>query len=337
MSVVPVRGPHPTMCILFFALFLNMVKSPLVSIVINNYNYGSFVAQAIDSALNQTYSPIEVIVVDDGSKDNSREIIASYGDRIISIFKDNGGQASAYNAGLAVISGEIICFLDSDDWFVTEKVAFVVTKFQADSEIGWCFNTVKLIDHKTNLEIGLTRQHGVGKCDFREVVKNGTSLYVPPSSGLCFRRSFLAQIIPIPEVFINGADGFMMKAAPVLSPGFMLDRALTIMQVHGENNSTWRKDRPQLQTKNLVTAYFLRAKFPQLAKICNRMFARGLSAYWKYKVVYIRYGVPYPNHQELVKKYFANLAFGEKVEIILRTIYYSLPGKAVNSINLALR
>ncbi len=314
-----------------------MENNPLVSIIINNYNYGSFLAESIESALNQTYSPIEVIVVDDGSTDNSREIIPNYQDKIIPILKDNGGQASAYNAGFAASSGEIICFLDSDDWFLPEKVALVVKEFQADSEIGWCFNTIKLIDNKTNQELGLTRQHGIGKCDFRQLSQKGYPLYVPPSSGLCFRRSLLAQIIPIPEVFVNGADGFPMKAAPVLSPGFMLEEPLTIMRVHSNNNSTLRQDRPQLQTKNIVNAYFLRAKFPQLAKLCNRLFARGLTAYWKYKVIYIRYGVIYENHQELINQYFSHLTLLEKVKILLRAIYYSLPGKAADSNNLAIR
>ncbi|WP_019507443.1 glycosyltransferase [Pleurocapsa sp. PCC 7319] len=316
---------------------MNNNHNPLVSIVINNYNYGSFIAKAIDSAINQSYSPIEIIVVDDGSTDNSREIIASYGDKIISLLKENGGQASAYNAGIAKTTGEIICFLDSDDFFHPEKVALVVQEFQADPEIGWCFNTVKLVDDQTNNQIGLTRQSGVGKCDFRDVVKQGTSLYIPPSSGLCFRRSLLNQILPIPEVFVNGADGYPMIAAPVLSPGFMLEPALTTMRVHRDNNSTGRNDRPQLETKNLVTAYFLRTKFPQLAKICNRMFARGLSAYWKYKVVYIRFGVPYQGYREAIKNYFSNLSVLEKIEIILRTIYYSLSTKANNSINLVLK
>ena len=314
-----------------------MDNNPLVSIIINNYNYGSFIAKSIDSALNQTYSPIEIIVVDDGSTDNSREIITTYGNKIIPVFKENGGQASAYNEGFAASSGEIICFLDSDDWFLKEKVNLVVKEFQADSEIGWCFNTLKLIDNKTNKELGITRQHDVGRCDFRDLVKQGTPLYVPPSSGLCFRRSLLEQILPIPEIFVNGADGYPMKAAPVLSPGFMMEQPLTMMRVHSSNNSTGRKDRPQLQTKNIVNAYFLKAKFPQLAKICNRMFARGLSAYWKYKVIYIRYGVPYNNHQELVKEYFSNLNFSEKIIILIRAILYSFSWKAPNSNNLAIK
>src|SRR5712692_1029705 len=86
------------------------------SIIINNCNYGQFLKAAIDSALSQTYLHKEVIVVDDGSTDNSREIIAgSYGSRIVPVLKENGGQASAFNAGFAVSRGEVVFFLDSDD------------------------------------------------------------------------------------------------------------------------------------------------------------------------------------------------------------------------------
>src|SRR5579872_2142515 len=97
----------------------------MVSIVINNYDYGRFLRGAIDSALNQTYPDKEVIVVDDGSTDNSREIIAGYGDRIVPVLKPNGGQGSAFNAGFAASHGELIFLLDSDDFFYPEKVATV--------------------------------------------------------------------------------------------------------------------------------------------------------------------------------------------------------------------
>jgi len=82
-----------------------MVNQPLVSIIINNYNYARFLRDAIDSALNQTYDRTETIVVDDGSTDNSREIIAGYGDRIIPVLKENGGQNSAFDAGFAASAG----------------------------------------------------------------------------------------------------------------------------------------------------------------------------------------------------------------------------------------
>ena len=92
-----------------------MSDRDLASIIINNYNYGVFLREAVDSALNQTYLNTEVIVVDDGSTDRSREIIASYGDQIIPVLKGNGGQASAFNAGFAASRGEVVFFLDSDD------------------------------------------------------------------------------------------------------------------------------------------------------------------------------------------------------------------------------
>ena len=99
---------------------------PLVSIVISNYNYGRYLRAAIDSALAQTYPPIEVVVVDDGSTDDSREVIESYGARILPVFKSNGGQGSAINAGFAASRGEIVMFLDADDEFLTDAVDEVI-------------------------------------------------------------------------------------------------------------------------------------------------------------------------------------------------------------------
>jgi len=77
-----------------------MHKNPLVSIIVNNYNYARFLPEAVDSALNQTYVHTEVIVVDDGSTDNSRKIIAECGGRIIPILQPNGKQAAAFNSRL---------------------------------------------------------------------------------------------------------------------------------------------------------------------------------------------------------------------------------------------
>src|SRR6516164_7495387 len=107
------------------------MRKPLVSVIINNYNYARFLKQAIDSALNQTHSLTEVVVVDDGSSDESREIIANYGNGIIPVLKENGGQASALNAAVLASRGEILCFLDSDDYFYPDKVAQVIEFFCA--------------------------------------------------------------------------------------------------------------------------------------------------------------------------------------------------------------
>ena len=87
-----------------------MNHRPFVSIIINNYNYEQFLCEAIDSALKQRYSIEEVIVVDDGSEDNSRKLIESYGNKIVSVFKENGGQGSALNAGLQLAKAQLFVF-----------------------------------------------------------------------------------------------------------------------------------------------------------------------------------------------------------------------------------
>jgi glycosyltransferase involved in cell wall biosynthesis len=113
-----------------------------VSIIINNYNYGHFLGAAIDSALAQSYAHTEVVVVDDGSTDDSREVIAGYGDRIRSIMKTNGGQASAFNAGFAASEGDVICLLDSDDFFYPNKVEQVVKAITAYPDVRWVFHPI---------------------------------------------------------------------------------------------------------------------------------------------------------------------------------------------------
>src|SRR3989454_11778074 len=92
-----------------------MTNARLASIIVNNYNYGRFLREAVDSALNQTYRNTEVIVVDDGSTDGSPDIIAGYGDRIVPVLKQNGGQNSALNAGFSLSRGDVILFPDSGD------------------------------------------------------------------------------------------------------------------------------------------------------------------------------------------------------------------------------
>ena len=87
-----------------------------VSIIIDNYNYERFLASAVDSALRQTHPDVEVIVVDDGSRDDSLLLLQQYGAAITLIAKDNGGPGSAYNAGFERASGELVIFLDADDW-----------------------------------------------------------------------------------------------------------------------------------------------------------------------------------------------------------------------------
>ena len=108
----------------------------LVSIVIPTYNCERFIARAIDSALNQTYKAWEIIVVDDGSTDNTKQILQPYMDKIRYFFKENGGVSTARNIGIKEAKGEFIAFLDADDIWVTEKLELQMKEILKSDSIG---------------------------------------------------------------------------------------------------------------------------------------------------------------------------------------------------------
>src|SRR4051812_45475229 len=114
------------------------MAAPLASIVITNHNYARFLRDAIDSALAQTYANVEVIVVDDGSTDGSRDLLRSYSERARVLLQDNEGQDSAINAAFEHLRGEVACFLDADDGLFPTAIERAVAAFDDDtSKVHW--------------------------------------------------------------------------------------------------------------------------------------------------------------------------------------------------------
>ena len=304
----------------------------LVSIIINNYNYGHFLPNAIDSALNQTYKNIEVIVVDDGSTDNSQEIIHNYGDKIIPVFKENGDHASTFNAGFAVSQGSIICCLDADDKFVLDKVNQIVEVFNSHPEIGWCFHPLQLINSQTEAVLGITRafpnlpEDISTLCDMRSQLQQGTiAFYAPSTSALCFRRNLLEQILPMPEILKQAADRYLTYSSIFLSTGFFLNQQLTIQGIHNSNDGTFQQGQKFRQKKarnQIVAAYLLRAKFPELNRFTHRLLARGLS-YYLFKTI------TEVEAKKMLEKYQQSVTLPEKLKIALMAVYHNRPWKKI--------
>ena len=301
-----------------------MNDQPLVSIIINNYNYGHFLSAAIDSALSQTYPHNEVIVVDDGSTDNSQAVIASYNNRVLPVLKENGGQASAFNAGFAASQGDIICFLDSDDVFLPEKVAEVVNTLKDYRENVWCFHPLKVVDTDTKTIVKNNYQGSVYECDLRLDIKRGRlrgklPFSIPATSGLCFTRSLLQQILPMPEAeAISLNDSYLQFTAFALGRGFALAKELSLQRVHGNNAYSFRADKQRLVARiNVLTAYSIRANFPSLYRFTNKLFAEGMGIYWRTGGIEAR-------SQELVKNYLSSVVPLEKLKINARVFYHCL-------------
>ena len=158
--------------------------NPLVSVIITNYNYANFVGDAINSVINQSYPNIEIIVVDDGSQDDSIEVISEFKNRIRLIKKENGGVSSARNLGMDYAQGELLAFLDADDYWHEEKIQKQVEKFQSTKyQLIYC--KMNALDINGHSEVSDENYEG----NFKEYfTSNPGRTPFPPSSVLISRE-----------------------------------------------------------------------------------------------------------------------------------------------------
>lgn len=211
-----------------------------VDIVITNHNYGRFLAAAIDSALAQTRPGVGIIAVDDGSDDGSQEILAAYEDRIEVILKEQGGQASALNAGIERCQGEVLVVLDSDDVLRPEAADLVAKAFEADPGLVKVQFRMEVIDAEG-------RRTGVKKPFEYLLAPTGdvrrAELAFPfdlawlPGGGTAFRLSSLRDLLPIPEADYPrcGADWYLVHLTALSGSAAALDEICAEYRVHGGN------------------------------------------------------------------------------------------------------
>lgn len=237
------------------------MKFPLVSIVINNYNYAHYLGAAIDSALAQTYSNCEVIVVDDGSTDNSCAIASRYDDLIQLVCKENGGQASAFNVGVNTAKGEWILLLDADDILFSNTVESVL-ELVKDDVVRFSFG-MRIIDANGN-EQGVyphaSRISFLGT--FEEALVGYGFFPSTPTSGNLIRSDALRSILPMPvEGFAISADLYLFCELANHGKIQTTDKILASYRIHGANNYTncgGRFDRSQKQLESQVMNFCYR-------------------------------------------------------------------------------
>jgi glycosyltransferase involved in cell wall biosynthesis len=181
-----------------------------VSVVVDNHNYERFLRDAIESALAQEHPDTEVIVVDDGSTDDSRGVIAEYGQEVRPVFKPQRGQASALNAGFRVATGDAVIFLDADDTLLPGAVAEIACLFRDPDvvKVHWPLWEIDDQGRRT----GNVRPRGTLPAGDVSGLLNQTPEYLtPPQSGTAWSRSFLEAVLPLPERGLEsgGADVFL--------------------------------------------------------------------------------------------------------------------------------
>jgi glycosyltransferase involved in cell wall biosynthesis len=214
-----------------------MISRPLATIIVNNHNYGDYLAQAINSALAQTYVPLEVVVVDDGSTDHSRAVIAGFGDRIVPVLKPNGGQGSAFNAGFAAARGDIIVYLDADDMLLPTAVesAAEFLREPAVVKVHWPLWEIDANGHRSG---GVQPRGDLPDGDVKDLIilKGPTGCITPPTSANAWTRRFLEQVMPVPEAeFRINADGYLVTLGWIYGDVRAVSEPQGLYRVHGAN------------------------------------------------------------------------------------------------------
>lgn len=166
---------------------------PTVSVIIPNYNYGRYLAETLESVFAQTLSPHEVIVIDDGSTDNTSEVLSSYGERIRVIHQQNRGVAAARNAGVELASGELVAFLDADDIWLPRKLERQLERFVADPGLGLVFCGGEEIDAKGVL-LGRPRVDGMEGWIANEILLFERPAVLMPGSGALVPRRIFEEV-----------------------------------------------------------------------------------------------------------------------------------------------
>lgn len=251
------------------------------TILINNHNYERYLRQCIESAIGQSVD-VEVVVVDDGSTDGSREVIESFGDRVRGIYQQNAGQAAAINAGLAVATGDVIALLDADDWFFPIKAAAVVEAFRDNPTVTWLRHDFVLVDEQGTEEQSSLYRFPRATTPREDYVRWGET--VGATSCLAFRRSFLELVVgEVPHLFVGYADTYLRCVAALLGECVDLPESLAARRMHATQISSPRGGTAPRVEKRVRYKQALAQKAATIGDDAGLPDISAASAWWQHK------------------------------------------------------
>ena len=243
---------------------------PLITALVDTYNHERYIEQALVSVLEQGLSPeeLEIVVVDDGSTDETPSVVQKFAPRVRHVRKKNGGQASAFNAGFAETSGEIVALLDGDDWWAKGKLAAVLKGFDQNPEAAaishayYQFNEgtqeAKLFGPETEILLNLATPDAA-----RTALSSWSYLQ---TSALSVRRRLLEAVMPIPEVLVFSADSPIAVTAMAMG-ALVLPQPLSYYRFHSSNLYAIRTDPEKLRRKSEVDEAMYEVLYPLLSRL----------------------------------------------------------------------
>lgn len=248
------------------------METPLVSVVIPVYNGEAFVAQAIESVLAQTWSNVELIVVNDGSTDRSAEVVANYADRLVLIEQENRGVAAARNAGMQQARGAFVALLDQDDWWRPEKLARQVPLMLANPRIGLVHTAVDHYDQSRGEWVGPLNPQArpdrlVGFCFPRLLMDN--QIY---NSTVLLRAEVLRQV-GLCDLSIRGNTvqdyDLWLRIARHWELAYVPE-PLVVFRIHG-THGTWDRQRMLSEEARLLERLLTEERLAEQPEVRGRM------------------------------------------------------------------
>jgi len=215
------------------------MQKPFISVLIDTYNHERFIERALTSVLSQDFpaEQREVLVVDDGSTDGTSEVLSKYASQIRVLRKPNGGQASAFNFGIPQCHGELVAFLDGDDWWFPQKLSRVVQAMRSHTSAGIIGHGIVNVQRDGSQMVETLRE----TCTLQVNTAEGAALFrrrcsFLGTSRMMIRAELLRRIGPVPPEIVIQADEYLFTLAAVMEGAVILPEPLTYYRLH-EGNS----------------------------------------------------------------------------------------------------
>lgn len=204
------------------------------SIIVPSYNQGEFIAQTIDSILNQSYKNVEILVIDGGSKDSTIEVLKTYGDKIFWLSEKDRGQTHAINKGLALTKGDIITFLNSDDYYLEGTLETVAKQFESKKEKIWLTGNYIIVNEQGQPIQSLIVKY---KSLFRKFISFNLLSVINPINqpSTFFRRPLIEQLQYFKEDLHYTMDyEFWLRAIKIQKP-IVVNNKLSAFRIHKDS------------------------------------------------------------------------------------------------------
>jgi glycosyltransferase involved in cell wall biosynthesis len=248
----------------------NMDTLP-ISVLVDTYNHERFIEEAIVSVLEQDFpsTEMEILVIDDGSTDRTAEIVRKFAPCVRYLRKENGGQASAFNFGVPQARGEIVAFLDGDDWWAQNKLGLVMAAFEKNPDAGTVGHGIIEFDSAADSSVALTPERtgyfDLASSEGAQIFRNFMAFL--GTSRVSIRKRVLEKVLPVPDALVVEADEFISTMAVAHDGAVLLPEPLTYYRLHDDNLFQFRVGDPIRMRRKMDVLACLASELPtQLAK-----------------------------------------------------------------------